>query len=350
MSTTKRSTLIIVGLVLGASLIGFVDASYLSIQHFRGVGVTCSVTRGCDTVLTSEYAEIAGVPTAVLGAIFYLSVLVMSILFFDTRRQVLLKLIAWLSIPGMLVTLGLVYLQAFVIEAWCQYCLVSAFTSTFIFTLGMILLARTRSAGVSAPHITRLVMATGNMGKVKEMKHLLSGLGINVMSAAEAGVSGHAEEDGDTLEENALKKARYVAERSRDWVVADDTGLFVDALDGRPGVHSARHAGSDATDEEKRDRVLSEMKAVPLAQRTAQFTSVVALIDPERHEHTFTGTITGHIPQKPAGTPRVHLPYDEIFTTENGKTFAEMTDEEKNSMSHRRKAFDQLRNYIIRNL
>lgn len=346
MSTVNRSTLIIVGLILGVSLIGFADATYLSIEHFRGVGVVCSVTQGCDTVLSSAYAEIAGVPTALLGAMFYLAILVMSIMYFDTRRAALLRFISGLSIPGMVVTIGLVYLQAFVIEAWCQYCLVSAGTSTVIFVLGMILLYRSRGSVGQSQKIPRLIMATGNPGKVKEMKRLLSGLGVGVVSAADAGVVGHAVEDGDTLEENALKKARYVAEHTHDWVVADDSGLFVDALDGRPGVHSARHAGPDATDANIRDMVLRQMKAVPPAQRAARFTSVVALIDPEKHEHTFTGTIMGHISPEPAGSPRVHLPYDEIFMTESGKTFAEMTDDEKNSISHRRIAFDQLKEFI----
>ncbi len=308
--------------------------------------MTCSVTHGCDTVLTSDYATIAGVPTALLGALFYLAMLVMSIMYFDTRRPLLLKLMSWLSIPGIIVTAVLVYLQAFVIEAWCQYCLVSAFTSTTLFILGMILWRQPRNLNSSKRKISRLVMATGNPGKVKEMTQLLSGLGVSVIRSADAGVSGHAEEDGDTLEANALKKARYVAERSHDWVVADDTGLFIDALDGRPGVHSARHAGPDATDQEIRDTVLREMVDIPDGKRAARFTSVVALVDPLGHEYIFSGTIEGVIPRTPVGTPREHLPYDEIFLTNTGKTFAEMSDEEKNAISHRRIAFDKLRTMI----
>ncbi|MBI5037286.1 MAG: RdgB/HAM1 family non-canonical purine NTP pyrophosphatase [Candidatus Kerfeldbacteria bacterium] len=330
------------------SLAGFADATYLTVQHLRGVDVGCTVIAGCEQVLTSSYAEVAGIPTALFGALFYLAVFVLTMTYVDTRRLIVLRLALWLTVPGFLVTLVLLYLQAFVIGYWCQFCLVSALTSSVLFFLSVWLLRQLRDqAGAEK----RLVMATGNAGKVAEIQHILASLNIPIVSAATAGVVGHAEEDGETLEENALKKARYVAHRIHVWVAADDTGLFIDALNGEPGVRSARYAGIGASDDHIRDFILTKMSAVPDNLRLAHFTSVIALISPTGQEWTFTGTLAGRITARPSGGPRRHLPYDQIFIPEGSeKTLAEYSDIEKNQISHRRKAFDQLRNQLEREL
>lgn len=328
-------------LILAVSLVGFADSTYLTVQHLRGAEVGCTVIQGCGEVLTSEYSAVAGIPTALFGALFYLTVFILTMTYVDTRRVGLLRLVSWLTLPGFIVTLTLLYLQAFVIGHWCQFCLVSALTSSVLFFFGMWLLQLLRNQAGGG---VRLVMATGNAGKVIEIQHILSSLSIPIVSASAVGVSGHAEEDGETLEENALKKARYIAHGIHAWVVADDTGLFIDALKGEPGVRSARYAGNDASDDHIRDFILTKMSAVPDNLRSAHFTSVVALISPTGQEWTFTGTLAGRITRAPAGKPRKHLPYDQIFISDGAaKTLAEYSDTEKNMISHRRKAFDELR-------
>ncbi len=330
-------------LLVAVALIGFADATYLTIEHFRGAGVNCSIVHGCDVVLGSDYAEVAGVPTALLGAIFYLTMLILGMLYIDSRRSTVLRYVGWLSCVGMTVTLGLVYIQAFVLHSWCQFCLLSAMTSTILFGVGLyILVPRTRRETA-----LRLVMATGNLGKVKEMRQIFADAPIEILGAGEVGASSDVEEDGTTLKENALKKARVVAQQVNGWVVSDDTGLFVDALDGAPGVRSSRFAGAGATDDQLVDKVLADMRSVPEGQRAARFVSVIALVGPDGSEHTFTGTIDGVITKERRGTPRFCRPYDLIFQTKSqNKTFSEMSDEEKNAISHRRQAFDQLRKYI----
>lgn len=330
--------------ILSTALAGFVDASYLTVEHYRGVGVGCSIIHGCDTVLTSQYAEVFGIPTALLGAFFYLSITVLCIIYLDGRNGIVLRVLAWLTVPGMAVTAVLVYLQGVVIGAWCQYCLVSAVTSTLLFVMGMYILKNSSSIAQSR---RRLVMATGNAGKVREMRHIFSDMGIDILSAREAGVDSEAVEDGTTLKQNALKKARHVARQVTDWVVADDTGLFVDALQGAPGVYSARHAGVGASDDAIRDKVLRDMANIASKDRTARFISAVAAVGPAGQESVFIGTLRGRINTTPAGEARPHLPYDQIFIPEGStKTLAEMSDDEKNSISHRRIAFDQLRAFL----
>lgn len=115
----------------------------------------------------------------------------------------------------------------------------------------------------------RLVFATHNPGKILEMRQLLSDLAIEVLSAAEAGATQDVEEDGETFEENALKKARFVASGTGEWAVADDSGVTIDALDGRPGVYTARWAGEGATDEQLVAHMLEQLKDVEEGRRGA---------------------------------------------------------------------------------
>lgn len=193
----------------------------------------------------------------------------------------------------------------------------------------------------------RLIFATHNPGKVIEMRQLLEGLPVEVLSADEVGVREDVVEDGKTFEDNALKKARFVASQTGTWAIADDSGIMIDELDGRPGVHTARWAGEGASDEQLVVHTLEQLKDVEEDRRGASFHSVVALVSPRGEERTFEGVVQGSIVLSPRGTPRTKLPYDVLFCpVGHNRTFAEMTDTEKNSLSHRGKAFDQLRRFL----
>lgn len=196
-------------------------------------------------------------------------------------------------------------------------------------------------------HMKKLIFATHNPGKVKEMKKLMSGLGIEVLSAEEAGVHEDPVEDGVTFAQNALKKARFIAEKTHQWSVADDSGMCIDALDGRPGVFSARWAGKGTGDEGIVSHTLEQMKDVKEGRRGASFHSVVALVSPQGKGWTFEGVVEGRIAVSPRGTPRTKLAYDVLFEPVGyDKTYAEMSDEEKNVLSHRGQAFQKLKTFL----
>jgi XTP/dITP diphosphohydrolase len=188
----------------------------------------------------------------------------------------------------------------------------------------------------------RLIFATHNPGKLEEMRQLVDGFGIEVMSADEVGVHEDVVEDGVTFAENALKKARFVAEQSGEWAVADDSGMMIDALDGQPGVYTARWAGEGASDEQLVAHTLDQLKDVEEDHRGATFHSVVALVSPEGEGQTFEGVVEGMVVDAPRGTHRKKLPYDVLFCPiGHNRTFAEMPDNEKNALSHRGKAFQK---------
>lgn len=193
----------------------------------------------------------------------------------------------------------------------------------------------------------KLIFATHNQGKVKEMRMMLADLDVEVVSQEEAGVIEEVVEDGKTFEENALKKARLVAERTAQWVVADDSGICIDALGGAPGIHSARWGGQGKSDEEVVQFTLAQMKDVAYDKRGAVFVSTLALVALDGRHWIFLGEVRGRIADEPRGTPRPHLPYDRLFLPEgHTRTFAEMSDAEKNSMSHRGRAFTQLKEFL----
>lgn len=199
----------------------------------------------------------------------------------------------------------------------------------------------------------KIIFATHNPGKVKEIRAILSDLGLEVIGAEEAGVDQEPVENGATFSENALLKARFVLERAKQkaWVMADDSGLCIHALNGAPGVFSSRWAGEDAGSEALVPHTLEELKEVSAEKRTAWFETSVALISAEGQEWIFNGKVDGTIAFTPRGEPRPGLPYDVIFVPRNfSRTFAEMTDEEKNSLSHRGEAFRKLKYFIKKNL
>jgi len=193
----------------------------------------------------------------------------------------------------------------------------------------------------------KLIFATHNPGKLREIAEMLSSLGIEVMSAKEAGVYEDVEEDQDTFEGNAIKKAAFVAQRTGEWAVADDSGVCINALGGRPGVQTARWAGPETLDEDLIEYTLKQLHAVREGERQASFHSVAALVSPAGEIHTFEGMVPGTITMTRRGTHHKGMPYDEIFQP-NGyeQTFGEMTSEQKNTLSHRGRAFTQLKAFL----
>jgi len=180
----------------------------------------------------------------------------------------------------------------------------------------------------------RIIVATKNRGKLEEIAQLLSGLPYEVISMTDAGVDGDITEDGSTFEENALIKARAVWNATGDTVMADDSGLEVDYLNGAPGIFSARYAGESAKDEDKYRKLLRELSGVPEDQRSARFVCAIALILPDGREIVVRGTCEGYIAGEPAGVGG--FGYDPVFYVPGfGMTFAQMDEDLKNSISHR---------------
>lgn len=194
----------------------------------------------------------------------------------------------------------------------------------------------------------RLILATGNIHKVEEIKDILKDLSIEVLSKNDLGLKDlNVEEDGETLEENAIKKARALGERIKAMVIADDSGLFVDFLNGAPGIHSARYSGNNATDEENNIKLLDRLKEIPMKNRGAVFKAVIALVTEEGNIITVTGECKGTIGFEPKGDGG--FGYDPLFIVDGyGKTFSELGEEVKNRISHRAKALEKLKEVIIK--
>lgn len=182
----------------------------------------------------------------------------------------------------------------------------------------------------------RLVLASGNKDKIEELRTILQPLGITLLSTYDFPDLKEVSEDKQTLEGNALKKARYTAGETGLPAVADDTGLEVDALDGEPGVYSARYAGEEASYLDNMNKLLEELSSIPTTERTARFRTVVAFIDSDR-EQTFHGVCDGRILKEPRGSGG--FGYDPVFQPrEYRKTFAELSPEQKHEISHRGRA------------
>jgi XTP/dITP diphosphohydrolase len=191
----------------------------------------------------------------------------------------------------------------------------------------------------------RLVVATRNKGKIIEINALLAGLVDQVSSAADFSAFPETVEDGATFEENALKKAREASRFSGLPALADDSGLVVDALHGRPGVFSARFAGEGAGDAANNARLIEECSNLPAEQLQAAFVCVLAFVTPEGDERLFSGRVTGRILSEARGDGG--FGYDPLFLV-NGteRSMAELTLAEKNSLSHRAQAFRKFREYL----
>jgi XTP/dITP diphosphohydrolase len=198
---------------------------------------------------------------------------------------------------------------------------------------------------IDVPAPKDIVLATRNRHKGAEVAALLEGLGLTIRTLDEFPHAPEVVEDGATCEANAVKKAREIAAATGLPAVADDTGLEVDALGGRPGVYAARYAGEQATYEDNCRKLLHELSGVPTGKRTARFITVAALAFPSEGVRVMTGELCGLITDAPAGAQG--FGYDPVFfVPELGKTLAELTPDEKNLVSHRAKAFMQLRDLL----
>jgi len=186
---------------------------------------------------------------------------------------------------------------------------------------------------VTAPR-RRLLVATGSAHKLIELQRLFGDLPIDLVTLRDLGITDEAPEDGATFEENALQKARWYAEASGEWTLADDSGLEVAALNGAPGVYTRRYAGTNATDVQNYEKLLAETAGV--ADRTARFVCTMALIDPvSGSERTFRGECPGVITTARRG--EFGFGYDPIFEVD-GRTMAERAPAEKDALSHRGRA------------
>lgn len=188
----------------------------------------------------------------------------------------------------------------------------------------------------------KIVAASGNQGKIREFKEILDG--FEIASARDMGIAVEIEENGASFEENCLIKARAISKLCRLPVLADDSGLCVDALGGRPGIYSARYAGENATDLQRMEKLLAELDGA--ADRSAKFVSVTALVMPDGTELTARGEVHGRILSEISGDGG--FGYDPIFySDELGKSFGTASEEEKNSVSHRGRALIRLRKELL---
>ncbi|MDD5258600.1 MAG: XTP/dITP diphosphatase [bacterium] len=192
-----------------------------------------------------------------------------------------------------------------------------------------------------------LVLATKNRDKIKEIKHLLRGIEVKVLSIKDYPDLPEVREDGDTLRDNAIKKAVTIAKYTGKWALADDTGLAVASLDGAPGVYSARFAGPGCKYIDNNKKLLQLLGDLPLNKRKAQFKCVIALAEPGGKVHTVSGLINGYIGTEIKG--RHGFGYDPVFMVpEYGKTFAQLGLKTKNQISHRSKALEKIKKVIQR--
>ena len=186
----------------------------------------------------------------------------------------------------------------------------------------------------------KIIFATGNEGKMKEIRMILADMGREILSMKEAGIALDIVEDGASYEENALIKARAVAaaaQEKRALVLADDSGLEIDYLNGEPGIYSARYLGEETPYSIKNAKLIERLSGVPDDERTARFVCAIAAVLPDGTERTARAAIEGRIGYEEKGSHG--FGYDPIFyVPEFGKTTAELTEEEKNQVSHRGKA------------
>lgn len=178
----------------------------------------------------------------------------------------------------------------------------------------------------------RLVLASKNPGKIRELQAMMAGSGIEVVGLDPA--SPDVEETGTTFEENALIKARAACVATGLPALGEDSGLAVDALGGEPGIHSARWV--PGSDQDRLNALLERMKSIPDGQRSGRYVSTIAIVTPDGRERVVRGELEGAIAREPRGTGG--FGYDPIFVLENGKSTAEITMEEKNAISHRSRA------------
>lgn len=191
----------------------------------------------------------------------------------------------------------------------------------------------------------KIIIATGNKGKAREFATLFSPLGYDVLTLHDLEGATDVEETGSTFEENAILKAEALCDQFNTMVISDDSGLMIDALDGRPGVYSARYAGEQKNDDDNIDKVLEELKDVPEEKRTARFYCALAVAIPGQETITVSGTVEGRIANARQGENG--FGYDPVFYVPTlGKMMAELKPEEKNAISHRANALKKLKELL----
>ena len=193
----------------------------------------------------------------------------------------------------------------------------------------------------------RIVFATGNAGKIKEIRMIMEDTGMEVVSMKDAGIMADIDENGKTYEENALIKARAVAAFTNDIVMADDSGLEIDYLNKEPGVYSARYMGEDTSYDIKNNNLIERLDGVPKEKRTARFVCAIAAVLPDGKELVTRQTMEGYIGWEIAGTNG--FGYDPIFyLDEYGCSSAELTPQQKNAISHRGKALRAMKEMLVK--
>ncbi len=195
----------------------------------------------------------------------------------------------------------------------------------------------------------KIVFATGNAGKMREIREILADMDLEVVSMAEIGADIEIEENGATFEENAAIKARAVGKVCGEIVLADDSGLEVDHLNREPGIYSARYMGEDTPYSIKNANIIQRLEGVPREERTARFVCAIAAVFPDGEEVVTHGEIEGWIDYEEKGSNG--FGYDPIFSVpEFGRTTAELSDEEKNSVSHRGRALRKMKDELRKRL
>ncbi|MBO5259650.1 MAG: XTP/dITP diphosphatase [Agathobacter sp.] len=192
----------------------------------------------------------------------------------------------------------------------------------------------------------KIVFATGNQGKLREIQEIMADMDVEIISMKEAGISVDIVEDGTTFEENAMIKAKAIAEYTDAIVMADDSGLEIDYLNKEPGIYSARYLGEDTSYDIKNQALLDRMEGVPQEKRTARFVCAIAAVFPDGDVQVVRETMEGHIGYSIEGENG--FGYDPIFYLEEyGCTSAAISPEEKNRISHRGKALKAMKNLLL---
>ena len=197
----------------------------------------------------------------------------------------------------------------------------------------------------------KIIFATGNKDKMVEIRQIMGDFDAEILSMKEAGINLDIVEDGTTFAENSMIKARAVAEAYKEMyeepaiILADDSGLVVDALNGEPGIYSARYLGEDTPYSIKNQAIIDRLVGVEHKDRTARFVDAIGAVFPDGSEEVAEGTIEGFIGDRPAGCHG--FGYDPIFYLESGVSTAELPEEEKNAISHRGKALSAMKQIIV---
>lgn len=195
--------------------------------------------------------------------------------------------------------------------------------------------------------MTKIIFATGNAGKMREIRDIMADLDVELLSMKEAGIKLDIVEDGKTFEENALIKARAICKLAGEMVLADDSGLEIDYLNKEPGIYSARYMGEDTSYHIKNKSLIDRLEGVPDEKRTARFVCAIAAVLPDGKELVVRGTVEGIIGYEEKGENG--FGYDPIFyLPERGCTTAELPPEEKNSISHRGNALRLMKELLER--